>query len=361
MKFCVKMITCRLCTEKEATKTGSHILPFSLIKEAINFEGSTQRDKEILVKLSSNLGPKSFIGRGVLPEQKDETINQYENIIKEENNISVEDFIFCPECEAKFSVIESCFSNKIINKVYKKTKHISNLAEPLFIENADQNLVKLYVSGLFWRCSISATVTPSFKMKAKDEKTVHKLLLKHMKNDISTTLDSFTNPDLFQERITFAIFFTTAFADPSEALIHCHPASKNPYFLIANRFAFLLSVNGGLQLQSKLPLYGFSKINVFPLLNNKNTVLMEINHDYWFECTRNLIQELVSDIKNRRKRAFVKVYKYLFRKEPSEFHIANIMNQFASLGGNYNFEQEQVIMKNYIESLPESNQKPFHF
>ena len=65
------MEKCLLCKKNNATATNSHILTWSLIKEALNLPGFKKRNYETTYTISNFDIPKLYTGRSILPEHID--------------------------------------------------------------------------------------------------------------------------------------------------------------------------------------------------------------------------------------------------------------------------------------------------
>lgn len=99
---------CRICQQRPATKTNSHIVPSFLVAKVCSYDGSGERDKEVMFTISP-YGEKVYTGK--IPSTKyDELFDMEalsdERIEKElKDNTVSEDYIFCPSCEKKLSEI----------------------------------------------------------------------------------------------------------------------------------------------------------------------------------------------------------------------------------------------------------------
>ena len=107
---------CLLCKKNLADKKGSHMVPHMLITSTFSYDGSKGRDKVVVNVDNLSEGYKEYyFGHEVY----DDTINGLlgrslsdEEIEKESNkkNALTHDYVFCKECENRFGVIESYYS-----------------------------------------------------------------------------------------------------------------------------------------------------------------------------------------------------------------------------------------------------------
>lgn len=125
------MNKCLLCQQKEADKTGSHIIPSFLMKR-INGDG--KRDHEIGFKIRSGI-IETYFGRDIY-EDKRKKITDYEEKLYSRENYDVKDYIFCKKCEDYFSSLESkyapCLELQFSKQENTKNKRIPPLDAILF-------------------------------------------------------------------------------------------------------------------------------------------------------------------------------------------------------------------------------------
>ena len=81
------MKKCLLCQEREADKTGSHIVPHFLLKRIDNQIGVKGRDNELGFVIGK-LETKSYFGRNVLPEKLEKIYGEVDDELIENNDIS---------------------------------------------------------------------------------------------------------------------------------------------------------------------------------------------------------------------------------------------------------------------------------
>lgn len=114
---------CLLCKSKKATKTGSHLVPHFLIQPFFSYDGSTKRDKEVVLSYSVADGDhRTYIGHRVDPDYLEKIYGRPltdEEAEREKNkfNVLMRDYYFCPECEQKLSVVENYYSQILSGEV----------------------------------------------------------------------------------------------------------------------------------------------------------------------------------------------------------------------------------------------------
>lgn len=110
---------CTLCGMRPATKLNSHIIPSFMIARVCSYDGSGNRDKEVMFTMSAY---EDKVYTGQIPSTKIEelfdtdklTDERIENELKD--NTAAKDNIFCPECERNLSIyLESPYAEYLRN------------------------------------------------------------------------------------------------------------------------------------------------------------------------------------------------------------------------------------------------------
>lgn len=112
------MEICKLCQERSADKTNTHYLTDAVIRSCLNEDGSNVREKAMAFNISSGMttiearfqrntsqkGIKETFGR----EARDEEIEAAKT------PMFAVDYVFCSECEKKFTATESPFLQDVL-------------------------------------------------------------------------------------------------------------------------------------------------------------------------------------------------------------------------------------------------------
>lgn len=131
---------CKLCNDKEADQTGSHITSAFLLASQIG-----KRGEERGFLITTN------------PDQ-DYSQNQGDTGIKE-------DFLFCRDCEKRLGIIESIFASEITQKI--ELKQFESNFDKSDLENEKHKLIckrvhpiafQLLILSNIWRASISEQI-----------------------------------------------------------------------------------------------------------------------------------------------------------------------------------------------------------
>lgn len=114
---------CMLCRKKMADKTGSHMVPHFLIAKVFSYDGSTHRDKVMVQVDNLSEGNQGhYFGAQVYGDTISEIIGreltdeEVDNEIHKTNALTI-DYIFCKDCEDKFSVLESYYADILRGKI----------------------------------------------------------------------------------------------------------------------------------------------------------------------------------------------------------------------------------------------------
>ena len=108
---------CKICGEREATKTNSHLLPAFLEAVVGSYDHSYRRDRDVLITKTKY---STRIHTGALPSTEYERLFDQDKLtderIKNElsDNPCAVDYIFCPQCESALSdVLESKYPEQL--------------------------------------------------------------------------------------------------------------------------------------------------------------------------------------------------------------------------------------------------------
>ncbi len=114
---------CALCRRRKADKTGSHMVPHFLIADVFTYDGSRSRDKVVVEADNLSIGTKEhYFGREVYDDTVTELLGRSltDEELEEEaekTNALTRDYIFCSDCEKRFGVIESYYSEILNGKI----------------------------------------------------------------------------------------------------------------------------------------------------------------------------------------------------------------------------------------------------
>lgn len=155
-------IKCLLCKKKPADKPGSHMVPHLLIARTFSYDGSKDREKVVVDVTNLSEGYKEkYFGHHVYDDTVNELIGRSltDDEIEEENkkvNALTRDYVFCEDCEKRFSTIESYYAEILDGK-----------------KNYPPEIPYLFWLSVMWRMSVGEM---GCKMDRDHEEKLRKVL-----------------------------------------------------------------------------------------------------------------------------------------------------------------------------------------
>lgn len=213
------MKKCLLCQEREADKTGSHIVPHFLMKRIDNQIGAKGRDKELGFAIGK-LETKGYFGRGILPEELGKIYGEVDDALIANNNISlIVDNFFCSICEKDLGNLESAYALSLNKTSNNDTNYTS-------IENKGTGFI--FWISILWRISILGK--SGIKLKEKEEKKLRRILKKYLTNC------NFVNCDKDLNNIGYKLLRSANYQEDAATFLHCSPFNIRPYSIMVDEF-----------------------------------------------------------------------------------------------------------------------------
>ena len=114
------MATCPYCMEREGNKSNTHFLTDSIIRPCINEDGSNEREKGLYFDVSTRtIFSEAKFQRSTTPEAIEQALGRSatDDEIEENKKIPFSvDNVFCIQCEALFTAIETKFTNDFLSQ-----------------------------------------------------------------------------------------------------------------------------------------------------------------------------------------------------------------------------------------------------
>ncbi len=288
---------CLLCKSNPANQTGSHIIPFFILRMIDNEEGSSKRGKELGFIIGS-IFDKSYFGQSILPEKLEEV---YGGLSDEEiENLSkspwIADYIFCSGCEKRLSVIESEYAKSLgkfeANKIYSSTSGVVSF---------------LLWASLIWR--VSVTKRTGFRLKPKFESRLRRLLDKYLVNDLSGINNELIG-ETFVLEITYKILRCPEYSKPMIGIFH--PNHFQPYCFIVGEFVLFFYFKNAYHSQVKSLFFGFEEAAENAVLNtlDDDEMVFPLEEDFFSDC----IHQIMKLKTGERYRKYGKVLDAMHRK-----------------------------------------------
>lgn len=293
---------------------------------------------------SSNKSPSNFIGKELIPEKIEEIKSKFASIKIEDEDPLTEDYIFCPYCEKRFSVIETYFAQNVIQNFEKNKIFKSDTRTTVVTRKSNSTLIRLFTFSLFWRLSISKGWS-NFKMDPPDEEKLRYWLDSLMALDLDQTAQNTEKiKEILDLPITVAVM--EEFGDPTSSFISPNVFSTKPYMLIADQFVFFLYMQKGDLRRPTNYFYGLSEFIKDKTVVNTNED--SINYLKIFEPERKVIQNnLVSNMVLLYTKNYISEFnychRYVFGIRPSDDTISFLKNYFNLHGVNINDSQKMEL------------------
>ena len=214
---------CKLCQKNKANKRNTHYLTDSIIRKALNLEGSNDREKGFSFDMSNN---KNFIEfnfqRGTPMGGFEEEVGRQatdEEIEKAKERLFAVDYVFCSDCEDLFGKIEELFCQQILPKL--RSENLEKKKELLFRE---VKLIRLFFFLQIWRNSICEE---SFNLSKTSEEKLREFILNYDKIDL---------PQLTEFPLSITFLETLGGDERFTSNLVGSISDKNPYLIFMNDF-----------------------------------------------------------------------------------------------------------------------------
>ncbi len=269
------MDNCKLCKNRLADKTGSHIIPHFLLKRIDNEIGKAERDKELGFTIGE-LETTSYFGQSVLPEKLNEIYGEFSDDEIAKNSIPlIVDHYFCIECESKLSQIENEYAKTMINKGVesKITPEIS----------------LLFWISILWRVSIFRK--QGLILKDKEEELQRRILNKYLNLKIEDVDSESIKKDVECQKLSYRLIRCSDYSENEATYLFCHPFHKMPYSIILDEYVLFFYFKKGHIDNLIQSFFGFENglkgtvINT--VLNGENKIIYE--KKTFKSCLENLV------------------------------------------------------------------------
>lgn len=221
-RSCQTNDTCLLCQESENLCTGSHLAPHFIVGSIFSFDGSRDRDKEIVNEETiASLKKEKKWGSRVNPDAIDnifgEDIPEDEKTEHKQNALT-RDYLFCKRCEDRFGHIENAYSALFTNRKKQLNPAISYL----------------FWLSVFWRLSVSNMCV---RLSVEDEENIRQILNTHMPNT-RKEVDSLIANDSYGT-YRYCLYHCDNIKGELSGLMGNH-VSHSPYKLILGNYVVVL-------------------------------------------------------------------------------------------------------------------------
>lgn len=295
------MDICKFCQEKLADKKNTHYLTDAIIRTCLNHNGSNTREKGLYFEISSE---KQFIELSFQRIDKETIVDHIGREATEEEIENAKkipfsvDYIFCSECEDKFTKIEVKFIEKILPQFRN-----NDLTDLEFL-----TINEIFICRNFFYLQIfrSAICDKNFKLPKNFIEQIREILFNNLKDS----------------SIPLSISYLQTSGDQKEYTSNYigYINEENPYIIIMNDFIIQCYENK--DNIKYLELYGINDKDYMKFINRdeEEEFIFKIfqNHERKKILKNIMHEEKVIPSINFLKNQFNKICVILFNTKPTE-------------------------------------------
>jgi hypothetical protein len=339
------MDKCKLCQEREANQTGSHIIPFFLLKSLVNEDVKDKRDKETSFKVSSSDLVSFYMGRNLSPDKIEGLLGREltdEEIQKNLNHYTC-DNILCSFCEKRLQIIESQFNDLVYTKI-PKANRISLNTKLKFTDNlkASPELIKLFFLSIIWRCAVTHFL--NFKL----DRSVEENLRNFVDSGLPDKVENLSNTVEFikgrSKEIPMGVLYEEQPEDSTRNFCFIHQSNRAPYYFIFNEFVVLYYHKKKTFYREPDKCLGLEKLHFKGIINFREGVFKIglVNKNDWEQFRASLITSVTRIISKRIENSFIRSYQNIKGFHPSPYLRHRAMKEITG-GGDSNFVDNYTI------------------
>lgn len=334
------MIRCKLCLQIKNPKSNTHFFTDSIIRTALNEEGSSLRNRGFSFGFDPNSNSVSFDYQQIKKVEKikmvlgRESTDEENEAAKNKREFSVDD-CFCGDCEDKFTSIESKFSDRLIDR-FRETDLTG--VNNIHLNEDDSGLFRMFFLMQFWRLSVCM---PAYLLPPK----VAEFLRRKIYN-----LD-YTELELLPLSVSYMETLPTEIDVKGNENPEVHKTNNMVNALGGNDPQIIVMNDFFLQLRLTSPPYLFSEfygltdaadytaffnynINEFDVKVISDEVRSQFLTDYWTEKAKKYMYRLSVE--------FIKRFVEEFGTIPTEFESNYYKMRFATNGDKFVYIDEKM-------------------
>ncbi len=218
------MSNCKLCKSRAANQTGSHIIPYGIIKKIDSDDEKISREKYLGFVISS-IEIDYYFGRGIKPERIEELFGELneKEISEKARSPFVIDNILCTICEKKLGEVESIYFQ--YQQKNQEKKHFKGVIPILFW------------TSILWRISISKMT--SIGITKRQKKRLRKFICNYLNSD---TIAKNYNPLKYSSDFKYFVFRCPNYEGPQISVIN--PNLNQPNTILVGEYALVFYFHG---------------------------------------------------------------------------------------------------------------------
>ena len=342
------MPICKLCNEREADKSGSHLITDYILRSMLVDGDTRRRSDRIISNRIDTFGTDLFLGRDINQDKVNELLGRDisdEELARNINHYTV-DKIFCSACEDRFSHLESIFKTD----VYDEIQSIDTTDKSVGLSEDKTFVFKLFRLSIFWRCSVVKFDT--FSLDSKSERRIGSILNESLGNSVNDTKELIKKNSSKINSEVLGVLYVQNTDDYLSNIVFCNPFLNMPYQLVINDFyLFYYSKQGHVNAikQSMYKLDNLFKIDDYVNLNNCVTIKIGIIPEKNFKDSRSYIYGLkTSSFLKNNIELFKDAYSLVLGESPSSEAIGSFVDDLVNKDDINVFERyktDRILLK----------------
>lgn len=303
------MKVCKLCQKLEANQTGSHILSWFLIRDAVNQKGKRRRHNEVSFEISSASFVNTYFGSEVLPDTIEITKGREltDDEIDQQKNHYTEDFILCTTCEDRLGTLENYISVQVFDRLRTFVLGGDKIYVP--INFSEKEALRIFIYSLIWRSSIVGF--NHLKLLVDEEEKLRLILDNSLHLNEKEMLQNLRKDTIRICEMPLVIAFFETIGENTNSIFSFK--SKKPYSMIINDMSFQLFFK--LKDSKRTDEYFFGINSIIPrneFINHKED---EFKVAFISDKKRKVVYgKLYSFIADKMMRSAVSMFRYAFHR-----------------------------------------------
>lgn len=271
------MAICKLCKIKEATQTGSHIIPSFLMKRIDNVQGKTKRENELGFYITDHI-VKPYFGTETPTKKLEEVFGKItDEDIENHRSPDIMDHILCPECEKRFAFVESQYAETLLKK--QTTSYTTKI---------DKNVSFALWMSIVWRISIAGNY--GIKLSYRKEENLRRLLNDNLVLKTKSVND--LKKQAKQYRLSYRLLRCINYTENEGGFVFCKISPKEPVAISLGEYILFLYTRKKRKKDKGFSFFGFDE---FKSVSNKNNLFEDesvfvIDTNTFKSCVKNFVQ-----------------------------------------------------------------------
>lgn len=342
------MELCKMCRLRDAAPVKSHLIPWFLIRDAVNRQGYKERGYDITFTMSTLSIPKVHFGQRITRDHINEVLGMS---VSDDKEVKTQDpftrtYIFCRECETKLGVLESQYSSR----VYKKLEYldqdeleIDKKGNKIYLlSEYDSKIAKLLVYAIFFRTSIANL--NNYSLECNIYEGIRILLDRYITEDPKTFERNINELNISELPYpVFYGFWGVHSTNKSDDNIIVQGRSKIPYFLWANKSIFQIYNKYSHIKSSVQHFFGLSSnIDVSEYISktlSERSKVCILKEEYRIKAVENAIKFLAQENMKNAKMMLNQCCKIFFNR-PATIDESNKFGYYYSIEATQKYQED---------------------